>query len=117
VYNLHLEALTVQWLLIEYELPVQPSPVPFGIVIFVPQMNGLVFRFREDFDTLAPEDREFVAGCSATVANLAVELGAKATFTWMVENLSNTVRAEGPVEIETADVEATLGQLYRDHCR
>jgi hypothetical protein len=107
-------ATSAKWLLLTY-VPVRLHPVPFGVVLFIPSEDRLVFQCREDTGFINPRDLDVLSGTSAMFASLLAELGARRTFEWMESSLSNTVRVEGPFEISTTDPVAELDMLYRRH--
>ena len=105
---------SAKWLLLTY-VSVRLHPVPFGVALFVPSEERLVFRFREDTGFINPSDLDVLSGTSALFASILAAHGARKTFEWMESSLSNTVRVEGPFEISTTDPVAELDVLYRRH--
>lgn len=102
-------------LLIRYRL-LEAGSVPIGIALYVPPMESLYLKFRDDLGFVDPDDHEVLAETSTTFRNMAVELGAKATFEWMSDTLSNVIYVEGPTSVPAEDPEKTLAMLFDCLC-
>jgi hypothetical protein len=72
----------------------------------------LHFRFRSDFLFVHPDDFEFVAATGSTFEALVDESGPREAFLWMESCLSNTVFAEGPIDVFTSDPEESVVEAY-----
>jgi hypothetical protein len=89
----------------------EAQSVSFGVALYVPAENELYLRFREDLCLDDPDDEMFIAESSTTFHDMAVEQGAKATFDWMSDTLSNVIFVEGPNDVITDDPQKTLSEL------
>lgn len=116
-YNL-LDVCTepVRWLLLCYRAP-GGTRYPLGILLYIPVFDELRIQMREDFSFVHDDDLEVVALSGATIINTAADMGAKKTWDWICETLSNTVFVEGPEQVVTDDPEAMMVDLFNQHCR
>ena len=98
-----------EYLTIRYH--VSEGSILVGVALYVPSTDALYVRFRDDLSLDDPYDLEFLAETSSTFHAIADEKGAKATFDWMSDTLSNAVYVEGPTTIRTSDPEKTVREL------
>ena len=90
----------------------ETESIPLGVALYVPAVNSVHFRFRSDFLFVHPDDFEFVAATGSTFEAIAHESGARAAALWMDSCLSNTVFAEGPIDVFTSDPEESVVEAY-----
>ena len=83
-----------------------------GIVLYVPGTDDFYTRILADCPFLQGDDREILNGISAVVLAVAKDLGARATFSRLSENLSNAIFVEGPYPVLTNDPEQTVSELF-----
>lgn len=84
-----------------------------GIALYIPVLESLYFRLREDYSFAHPDDFEFIAGTNTILESVANEMGARAAFLWMESSLSNKVFVEGPTDLLIADPEHTVALVYK----
>jgi hypothetical protein len=106
---------TAEWLLIRYRTPEGVSP-RIGIALYIPRTDELYLQFRDDMTFVDADDLEVLAESSLMFRNMAVEMGAKATFEWMSSTLSNVLFVEGPHSVVTRCPNDTLTELFQEHC-
>ena len=103
-------SVAAHYLTIHYHLPAG-STILVGVALYVPSTDSLYLRFRDDLNLDDPYDFEFLAETSSTFRIMADEKGAKATFDWMSDTLSNAIYVEGPTAIRTCEPEKTAREL------
>jgi hypothetical protein len=106
---------TAEWLLIRYRTSDGVSQC-IGIALYVPTTDELYLLFRDDMSFVDADDLQVLAESSLMFRNMAAEMGAKETFEWMSNTLSNVIYVEGPYSTVTGCPNKTLTELFQEHC-
>ena len=106
-------AVTAEYLTIHYRL--EAGPIVVGIALYVASTDSLYIVFRDDLRLDDPY--EFLAETSSTFHSIAQENGAKATFDWMSDSLSNMLFVTGPTPIRTDNPAKATKDLCEEHSR
>lgn len=103
-----------QWLLIRYRA--ESESIAIGVALYVPGLNALYLKFRDDMSFVGPDSHEILADAGEMFKNMSIEMGAKPTFEWMADSLSNAVFVEGPKTLSVSQPDQTIEELYNLHC-
>jgi hypothetical protein len=104
---------TQPYYLVVYYAPVEQSQVPIGILLFDPQRDSLILRFRRDWSFAEEDDREILVGLSASIAKMARELGPAALINFFEDTLSNTISiSERRYLGRNSDLPNTLNTIF-----
>ncbi len=107
--------VTAEYLTINYRL--EAGPIVVGIALYVASTDSLYITFRDDLRLDDPYDFEFLAETTSTFHSIAQENGAKATFDWMSDTLSNVLFVTGPTIMQTNDPAKAVKGLCEQHSR
>ena len=108
-------AVTAEYLTLQYRL--EAGPIVVGVALYVASTDSLYIIFRDDLRLDDPYDFEFLAEASSTFQSIAQQNGAKATFDWMSDSLSNVLFVTGPTPIRTDDPAKAAKDLCEQHSR
>ncbi len=86
-----------------------------GILLEDPESGQLHIRLRRDWDEIAPEESEVLAGLEQQLSSEAAEIGAEPLLRRLEETLSNSLRITDRREVMVEDFARSLSRLYRDH--
>ncbi len=84
-----------------------------GVVVCDPETDECAFRFREDIDDFAGEEKDLLGALLEQLRTYGEEMGGAALLRWMDENLSNFLRVSDPAQAIGIDLERTAQALYR----
>jgi SOS-response transcriptional repressor LexA len=100
--------------LLQLALPGE-APVNIGVLLEDVAADRLYVRLRRDWDLLAPEEADVLAGLEADLEAQAARAGAAGLLRELTGSLSNTIAITDPREAIVEDFERGLGRLYREH--
>lgn len=87
-----------------------------GVLLHDPASDTLYVRLRRDWEAIASEeDAEVMAELEESLANWAQELGAKAVFEKLENELSDSVRVSDREAVTVRNFDKSLAELYRQH--
>jgi len=100
--------------IVQLEMP-GSSPVNAGVLLENPVSNSLFFRFRRDWDVIAPTEADVLSLLESGLAAKTQELGAAQVMDRLQDTLSNTLTLSEPREVMVEDFDRALMRLYREH--
>jgi SOS-response transcriptional repressor LexA len=86
-----------------------------GVVVCDPETDECAFRFRQDLEDFAGDEKDLLGGLLEQLRVYGSEMGGAALLRWMDENLSNFLRVSDPAQAMGIDLERTAQALYRKH--
>lgn len=77
------------------------SIMPIGLLLFDPNAEQLLVRFRHDWDRVAePEDAEVLSALSEDLVRVAQDLGSATRLNYLEDTLSNSIQISARQQIE-----------------
>jgi SOS-response transcriptional repressor LexA len=101
--------------ILELEVPDVSGAAPAGVLLADPTQDRLYLRLRRDWEEIAPEEADVLAGLEFDLASKASEMGASRLLGYLEDTLSNVLRIGGRREVMVEDFERALGRFYREH--
>jgi SOS-response transcriptional repressor LexA len=86
-----------------------------GVVVCDPETDECAFRFRQDLEDFAGDEKDLLGGLLEQLRVCGSEMGGAALLRWMDENLSNFLLVSEPAQAMGIDLERTAQALYRKH--
>jgi SOS-response transcriptional repressor LexA len=99
--------------IVKLEMP-GSSPVNAGVLLENPASNSLFFRFRRDWDLIAPTEADVLSLLESDLSAKTQDLGAAQIMDRLQDTLSNTLTLSEPREVMIEDFDRALVRLYRE---